>query len=262
MRSLRPLLLTAVLLVVSSLAPAGARAQDAAATDTRRAFASREELAALAARAQAEGRTLEAAQLRTRLTEGDFKEGDRILFAIQGGSSMGDTLVVRAGRSIQLPQMDDFQLAGVLRSELQTKLTAHLARFLRDPQIRVVPLVRLAILGSIRAPGFYYLPADIPLSDILMRAGGPGPNTDLRKVEVRRDNKVVVNRETTRTALADGLSADRLNLETGDQIVVGERRRIGWQAITSTLLASSGLIYGVLRATGGGEKKTAEPTCP
>lgn len=262
MRSLRFLLLTAAISLASTLAPAAARAQEAAATDTRRAFASREELAALAARAQSQGRALEAAQLRTRLTEGDFKEGDRILFSMQGGTVAGDTLVVRAGRTIQLPQMEDFQLAGVLRSELQPKLTAHLARFLRDPQIRVVPLVRLAILGSIRAPGFYYLPADIPLSDILMRAGGPGPDSDLRKVEVRRDNKVVVNRAATRTALADGLSADRLNLETGDQIVIGQKRRIGWQAITSTVLASSGLIYGILRATDGGDKKAAEPNCP
>lgn len=263
MRSLRPLLLSAALLSSAFLTPAAAaHAQAASATDTRRAFASREELAAEAARLQAAGASLEAAAIRARLTEGDFKEGDRILFSMQGATPIaGDTLIVRAGRIIQLPQMEDFRLAGVLRSELQPRLSSHLARFLRDPQIRVVPLIRLAILGAIRAPGFYYVPADIPISDILMRAGGPGPESDLRKVEVRRDNRVVVSRGAARTALADGLSADRLNLATGDQVVVGQKRRIGWQAITSTVLASSGLLIGIWRATSG-EKRAAEPTCP
>jgi protein involved in polysaccharide export with SLBB domain len=229
--------------------------------ESHRAFATRQEIAELAADAQRAGRTIEAAQLRHRLTEGDFREGDRILISVQPVQSVaGDTLVVRAGRVIQLTGMDDFPLAGVLRSELAPNLTAHIARYMRDPVVRAMPLVRLAVVGSVRAPGYYYVPADIPLSDILMRAGGPAPDSDLRKVEIRRDEKVVLGRDATRVALADGLSADRLHLETGDQIVIGERRRFSWTQIVSTGLAATGAVIAILRSSSG--TRTLPPNCP
>ena len=253
---------TLVIVGAASFAmPAVARGQFGDAPDSRRAFSSRSTLEAEAERAQREGRAIEAAKLRQRLQEGDFREGDRILFSMRVmPPGLSDTLIVRAGRVLQLPAMDDFPLRGVLRSELAPRLSAHIGRYLRDTSLRVMPLVRLTITGNVRASGFYYVPADIPLSDILMRAGGPGSDADLGRIKILREGKVILEGKAARVALVDGLSADRLHLEAGDEISVGSRRRFPWQVIASTALAASGTIIALVSRRNNG--KTAEPTCP
>lgn len=247
----------ALLLAGALLAPCRTFAQAPAAAP-RSTFASRAELEAEAARAQQGGRPLEAAQLRHRLAEGDFREGDRILISRRAGGRT-DTLVVRTGGILQLPSMDDLSLTGVLRSELAARVAAHLGRYVRDTAVRVVPLVRLGVMGAVRAPGFYYVPADVPLSDILMIAGGPDGRADLGRVTVRRDDAVVVERRQMRTAISDGLSADRLHLQAGDQISVGDKRRFPWQVVTSTALAASGVVIALVSRNRGGR---ASPSCP
>lgn len=243
------------------LLPHAASGQAPGAGDARRAFASRAELEAEAARAQREGKSIEAAKLRHRLTEGDFREGDRILFSMRvSAPGIGDTLIVRAGRVLQLPAMADFPLTGVLRSELAGSLAAHLSRYVRDTSIRVMPLVRLAIIGSVRAPGFYYVPADVPLSDALMRAGGPAGDADLGRITVRRDNDVFLEPKAVRLALADGLSADRLHLEAGDQISVGARRRVPWQVISTAALAATSTVVALVSLRRN--KTPTESPCP
>jgi hypothetical protein len=243
------------------LLPHAASGQASGIGDARRAFATRAELEAEASRAQREGKAIEAAKLRHRLTEGDFREGDRILFSMRvQAPGLGDTLVVRAGRVLQFPSMTDFPLAGVLRSELPGRLATHLSRYLRDTSIRVMPLVRLAIIGNVRAPGFYYVPADVPLSDILMRAGGPATEADLGRITVRRDNDVLLEPKAVRVALADGLSADRLHLEAGDQISVGARRRFPWQVVSSAAVLATSTVVAIISVRRS--KSPAEPTCP
>jgi hypothetical protein len=252
-------MLSAALAAMLWLLPHVSTAQEA--TDPRRAFATRAELEAEAQRAQREGKALEAAKLRHRLTEGDFREGDRILFSMRvQAPGLGDTLIVRAGRVLQFPSMADFPLTGVLRSELSGRLAAHLSRYVRDTSIRVMPLVRLAILGSVRSPGFYYVPADVPLSDVLMRAGGPDNEADLGKITVRREGQDFLEPKAVRVALADGLSADRLHLEAGDQVVVGARRRFPWQAVTSAALIATSTVVAIISVRRN--REPAEPSCP
>ena len=45
--------------------------------------------------------------VRERLREGDFRVGDRIMLEVRGDSSLTDTFVVRAGPTLQLPNMTD-----------------------------------------------------------------------------------------------------------------------------------------------------------
>ena len=116
---------------------------------------------------------MQAATIRARLRDGDFDVGDRILLAVRGDSTIGDTVTVRAGRMIRLANMPDISLQGVLRSELQDYLTTQLARYIKRPDVQTTSLVRVAVMGSVAKPGFYQLPADIALADAIMIAGGP-----------------------------------------------------------------------------------------
>ncbi|HEY8831144.1 MAG TPA: SLBB domain-containing protein, partial [Gemmatimonadaceae bacterium] len=146
----------------------------------------------------------------------------------KGSGGFADTLVVRDGKRIDLPQMGTFPLEGVLRSELETSLSTYLGKYLRSPVVQATPLVRLAVMGAIGRPGFFYTPADLPVTDILMRAGGPTPDADLEKVTVRREGDVLIDEPNTAIAIREGMSVDMLHIQGGDEIQVGRQSHTNW----------------------------------
>ena len=219
-------------------------AQDSAAVKSQ--FETRASLEAEQKQAEAQHRTSEAWLLKNRLENGDFQEGDRIVLVVHSDPRLSDTLTVRAGKVIQLPQMSELPLQGVLRSELPKKMTDHLAEYLKDPSSRVTPLVRIGVLGDVQRPGYYYTSADVLLSDAIMRAGGPSAEADMSKVVIRRGPDVIWSAADTRTALTDGLSLDRLHLRAGDEIQVGEKSHFSFmnalQIGSAILMAGVGLL--------------------
>ncbi len=224
-------------------------AQGDPGTGPKSEFESRAELESQVRLAETQHRTSEAWLLRTRLEKGDFQEGDRIVVMLHSSAAAKplDTLIVRAGKLIQLPKMDDLSLEGVLRSELNDRFVKHLAKYLQDPEARTTPLLRVGVFGSVGAPGYYYLSADVVLNDVIMRAGGPGANADLSKVLVRRGDAVIWNENETRTALSEGLSLDRLHLRAGDNIMIGARRDIQWLSVLSVVIGLAGLSIALFR---------------
>jgi protein involved in polysaccharide export with SLBB domain len=183
------------------------------------------------------------------LTKGDFQDGDRIVVQIEGFAllSKAETLRVRSGKLLELPRMSDLTLAGVLRSELITRLTEHLAQYLREPVVRATPLVRVALLGAVQRPGYVYTAADIPLSDVIMKAGGPAGNADIAKVTCRRGEHIIWDAQGVRTALADGLSIDSMHMRAGEEIYVGERRNISWLALATAGTSIFAFLFALFR---------------
>jgi protein involved in polysaccharide export with SLBB domain len=240
----RVLMLT---LVAAGLAAAPAGGQSTRPADPTRDLESRAQLEAEARTAEAQNRTGEAWLLRSRLQRGDFQEGDRIVVTLLGSITFNDTISVRAGKLLPLPRMGEVPLEGVLRSELGDRISTHLARFLRDSSVRAIPLVRIAVLGQVNRPGFYYTSADALLSDMLMKAGGPSPNADLGKMSIRRAGEVIWSERDTRTAMSDGLSIERLHLRAGDELYVGEQKRTNWTAIAQVGISLLGVAFALTR---------------
>ena len=228
-----------------------AHAQTSGSGSAAGPLGSRAALEAEAANAEAQHRTGEALLLRSRLQRGDFQDGDRIVVKLTGSASLvpnlmapNDTIILRAGKVLQLPQMADLSLDGVLRSEVNAKVSSHLARYFRDSSVQVTPLIRVAVLGQVRTPNFYYTTVDVLLSDMIVRAGGPASNSDwLGNVVIRRGTETIWNTQDTRTAMTDGISLERLSLRAGDEIYVDEQKSgLNW----STLFQIIGPLFGVL----------------
>ena len=216
--------------------------------DLRQRFETRAQLEAQLKAAEKDNNKSAVYMIQSRLDHGDFYPGDRIFVTVkQGAAGFADTLVVRAGKRLDLPQAGDLSLEGVLRSELEPRLTEQLGKYLRSPVVKATPLVRLAILGGVGRPGFYYMPADVPLSDILMGAGGPTPDANLEKVTVRRDGDLVIDEPNTATAIREGMSVDMLHLQAGDEIQVGRQRHTNWGLIIPITSTAVGLIFTILR---------------
>jgi protein involved in polysaccharide export with SLBB domain len=257
----------AVCLTIGALALVadGSGAQAPGAGNAGRAGASRSELERLAAGAESaasvdsatapareQGRR-DAAALRERLREGDFRPGDHIVLAVPADSALSDTFVVRAGGPagpvLRLSNLPEISLRGVLRSELQAHLVAHVGHFLKDTVMRTTVLIPIGVLGELARPGYYRVPVDLPFSDIIMAAGGPTPGADLTRIVVRRGSREVLSRPAARAAIVRGLTLDELGLSPGDEVLVGGRRERRWPTVLSNVSMVTSLVLGLF-ATG------------
>ena len=187
----------------------------------------------------AAGKTTEAAAVRQRLTEGDFRPGDRILLTVTGNFTFSDTVAVREGQVVTVGTLPDIPLHGVLRAELNDYMTQQLSRFVKEPVVRAQALTRLAVLGAVGRPGFYALPADILLGDAIMHAGGPAPNADLSRTVVRRGKAEVLSRQQVQRAISEGKTLDKMDLRAGDEIVVAEKKQ---RNIMNLIYATTGIL--------------------
>lgn len=238
-------------------AAAPAIAQTPTPQASRSTQASREELMTLAAEAERQAasataeetrqqKLLEATELRERLRDGDFQVGDRIVLRVRGDSALTDTFVVRAGRTISLPNLSEISLAGVLRSELQGYLAKEIARYVREPVVQTSSLIRLAVLGEVIRPGFYAVGSDVLVTDVIMLAGGPNSSADLRRVSVRRGAREVWSADRVHAAMTRGTTLDQLNLRAGDELVIGERKRRGVGSVLQIVTALSAVAVGLV----------------
>ena len=234
--------------VISTLLAASAlRGAGAQGYESMQPMATRSDLSAMSdrlSRGSASDRA-RASELRTRLQEGDFHPGDRIGLVIEGSVTQSDTIPVIAGSKINLKDIGDVSLAGVLRSELQEKMAATISKYIKEARVRATPLVRLSFLGPVGKPGYYFMPPDIPLSDAIMRAGGPGGNADLKKTVIRRGLKELYDSRNTRSALDRGLTLDQLSLRDGDSIELGSESKRGFAQIASYIGVATSLLWAI-----------------
>jgi len=165
-----------------------------------------------------------AGAIRRRLRDGDFQAGDRVVVTIISDVVHRDTLVVRSGRSLELPGPILVPLSGVLRSELKDQVATEVLKYVKAREIEVTPLMRVGVLGAVVRPGYFAFASDIPLTDAIMGAGGPAGTADVKRSVVRRGTQEYRSAEETRQAIASGLTLDQFGLSPGDELVVGSRR--------------------------------------
>jgi protein involved in polysaccharide export with SLBB domain len=225
--------------------PAVGAAQDDAKL-AERPLATRQELEAASQRLNGSA-SQAAVRIKARLSEGDFRRGDRIVLEVQSESTLTDTFTVGGRQELLLPPptVGTLDLKGVLRSELQDKLTAYVARFRQNPVVRAYPLIRLSIQGEVAHGGVYAVPADGRLADAIMAAGGTTQFAEAHKIRIDRNGKKIWEGSSLELAI------DELSLKDGDQIFVGGSRP-GKSAenlrFIALIVSIAGGLYGLSRA--------------
>ncbi len=215
-------------------------------SDTAHTPLTRSQLESEAGTLEKQGQQAQAALIRQRLKDGDFQVGDRIAIVVRGDSTLSDTATVRAGRVIQLKNLPAIPLGGVLHSELQEYLTKQLSQYLKNPTVQVTPLVQIAVVGNVGHPGFFWVPADLTLTDAIMLAGGPTPTSDLNGTKIRRDNKDRLSDKQVQQAFASGATLDQLDMRAGDQISVPEAGKKDWVRILQVTAALAAVTVAVI----------------
>lgn len=193
---------------------------------------------------------MEIGVIEERLDNGDFQVGDRIAVTVQGESALTDTFTVQRGQLLDLTGIGVLELAGVLRVELQDTVAGFLSRYLRNPVVRTQSFIPLTVNGAVSRPGFYPVPIDAQLADVLMVAQGALNSARIDRISIRRNNDEIFNREDVQQAIAQGYTVDQLTLRPGDELYVPDRGRSSIESVlrvTVMLVTLPAAIYGLTR---------------
>jgi protein involved in polysaccharide export with SLBB domain len=194
----------------------------------------------------------EIAGIRRRLEQGDFPVGTQFVLTLTTAEQVrADTVSVRDSLLVsiatQVGTLPDASVKGVLRSELNDRLSAHVARYLRNAQVRVNVLTRITISGAVGSPGIYSVSPDRPVGELIMIAGGPALNAKLDEVEISRSGRKVLSSKDSKRALKEGRTLDQLDVQSGDDVRVPAKRRINWSAILQVLAIASTLFFALIQ---------------
>ena len=164
---------------------------------------------------------VQADLIREGLRLGDFQAGNEIVLSIEGGGvTQSDTLTVESGPLIDVPTLGPILLYGVLRSELETHLATEIGKFIQIPRIQARALIRVSVAGAVGRPGFYALPTNLRLSDVVTVAGGAQGGADPGRIRVERGRDELWSVEELLAPVAQGRTLDEVGLQPGDRIIL------------------------------------------
>jgi protein involved in polysaccharide export with SLBB domain len=179
---------------------------------------------------------------------GDIRIGDRIVVKVDGEAQLSDTFTVTSGPALILPVVGSIPLAGVRRENIEKQLTAEIGRFIRNPNVKARLLVRLAVIGEVGRPGFYAVPIEALVNDVLMFAGGPTKDAKVEAIRIQRNGVATWPKDSLRAAMAQGLTLNQLDVQPEDVIFVPKALNVGtfWQ-VFATVLTTTIAIYSMTR---------------
>lgn len=219
--------LALVLVSVNSADPVGAQVlgtdPDATRADLERALSDLERSSASTAysislRSKARA---EAGTVRSRLTAGDFRVGDRIRVRVGGPAALVDSaLTVDDSLALVIPGIKRVALRGVLRSELEATILRELSDVVRQAEVSAQPLLRVAVLGQVLTPGFQSVPAEAFLDELITGAGGTSPVASITRMRLSRGDTVLMESSELQEAIARGRTLGDLGLRDGDALII------------------------------------------
>lgn len=163
----------------------------------------------------------DADSARARLVGGDLRVGDRLRIAVDGQPQLTDSsAVVMAGPALVLPGIGTVPLGGVLRSEVEARLSQSVDRVYRGAVARVRLLTRVTVVGGVGRPGFHALPSEARVDDAITAAGGLAGNVRLQDAYVERGRERLFGPDSLQVVMRAGRTLGELGIQDGDRIVV------------------------------------------
>ncbi len=188
----------------------------------------------------------QAQRVAQRLAEGDFQVGDRVYLQVEGETTLTDTFVVRQGRVLRLPGIPDIPVEGVLRTELASHLVRELSQFVRNPQVRTQALIRITVTGAVGSQGFYTVPVEAGVNDVLLSAGGVGGTARLDKLRIERGDEALYRDDEVERVITLGATLDALGVQAGDRFVVPAQAQRNWWVTLQSINALISLPLSIL----------------
>ncbi len=148
--------------------------------------------------------------------------GDEIQVLFWGRLNAQHTLLVESDGRILFPQIGPLTVAGMTYEEMKNFLTKQAERITgTNVAITLSRLrqIQVFVLGEVKNPGPYNLNAMSTILDSLIAAGGPTERGSMRKIILKRNNKVVCKLDLYDLLLKGDKKNDK-RLRHGDTIFV------------------------------------------
>ena len=103
------------------------------------------------------------------------------------------------------------------------------------------------VMALVAGAGYYYASPDRPVSELIMTAGGPGPDANLGQLEIRRGKSVILSASESKKAIKDGRTIEQADVQSGDEVQIPEKRKLNWQSIIQIMFVVSSLFFGFIQ---------------
>ena len=149
--------------------------------------------------------------------------GDRIVLNLWGSVEGTHELEVSRSGEIVLPRVGSLKVWGLSFGRLPEVIKGSLSKVFRDFDLNVtmgkLRVIKVYLVGEVRAPGDYNLSSLSTLINALSAAGGPLKTGTLRSIQVKRGGKVVDTVDLYDFFLNGDKSRD-IRLQSGDTVFV------------------------------------------
>ena len=123
--------------------------------------------------------------------------GDQLLIRVWGKIDLDTSVTVDRNGQIFIPKVGSLTVAGLRYEQLESYLRAAVGNLYKDFELNVtmgqLRSIQIFILGSARQPGAYTVSSLSTLVNALFASGGPSATGSMRHIQLRRDNRVLVD---------------------------------------------------------------------
>lgn len=149
--------------------------------------------------------------------------GDEVYVHGWGSIDIDVKTTINRDGQIHLPRIGAVNLAGVRSADADNVVRAAVARYYKDFQLNVthgrLRGMTVYVVGQARKPGAYTVSGVSTVISAMMASGGPNQNGSLRRVQVKRADKVVAELDLY-AFLAKGDKGADIKLQDGDTVVI------------------------------------------
>ncbi|EIM78392.1 soluble ligand binding domain-containing protein [Nitritalea halalkaliphila LW7] len=166
--------------------------------------------------------------------------GDEIFVEIYGASENSLTWQINPEGQVLLPQLGPLTLAGLTVEEAKERLRERLAGQYAGLRARPADTflalrvgntrsIQVTLVGDVKRPGTYQLPAFAQTFNALYAAGGPTENGSFRMIQLYRGNSLLATLDLYAFILEGSHAGNRL-LQDNDVIVIPPyQQRVAWE---------------------------------
>lgn len=148
--------------------------------------------------------------------------GDELYIRGWGSVDIDYRATIDRNGQINLPRVGSIGVAGLKAGEVEGHLRTQVGRVFRNFSLNVtlgqLRSIQVFIVGQARRPGSYTVGSLSTLVNAVFASGGPSANGSLRKIQLRRDRKVVAELDLY-DFIVNGNKDKDLRLQPGDVIV-------------------------------------------
>ena len=146
-----------------------------------------------------------------------LRPGDAVRLEVRDEPELaGEYLIDRDGQAL-LPIVGLVNVAGRSFEDVRREVREAYGRQVARAEVRLTPVLRIAVLGEVTRPGLVAADPTYTLADLIASAGGLSPSADRNAIHLVRAGAPVV------TLPVEELATSRIQVLPGDQVQVDRR---------------------------------------